>query len=104
MAHRLSTIRNADVIYVLDGGKLVEFGNHEELMRRREAYYRLVMAQQLGDIDKEDQKKALSKATKFRNILIYYRVFIFKLFSIISAYEIERRHGYFGRQERDRGY
>lgn len=56
----MSTIRNADVIYVLDGGKLVEFGNHEELMIRREAYYRLVTAQQIGEIDKEQQKKALS--------------------------------------------
>lgn len=46
---------------MLDGGRLVECGTHDELMKRREAYYRLVTAQQLGDIDKEQQKKALSK-------------------------------------------
>lgn len=66
VAHRLSTIRNADVIYVLDGGKLVECGNHEELMMKRDAYYRLVTAQQIGEIDKEQQKKALSEPITFR--------------------------------------
>ncbi len=32
-AHRLSTVRNADVIFVLEGGRLVEQGTHDELMR-----------------------------------------------------------------------
>jgi ABC-type multidrug transport system fused ATPase/permease subunit len=51
VAHRLTTIRNADVIYVLDKGRLVEFGNHEELMEKRDAYYRLVTTQQAGHGD-----------------------------------------------------
>ena len=55
----MSTIRNADLIYVLDGGRLVESGTHDELMRKGEAYYNLVTAQQLGDMDKEAHKKAL---------------------------------------------
>ena len=55
----MSTIRNADLIYVLDGGRLVESGTHDELMRKGEAYYNLVTAQQLGDMDKDAQKKAL---------------------------------------------
>ncbi len=45
IAHRLSTLRNADKILVLDRGKLAEFGPHEELMKARGIYYELVMAQ-----------------------------------------------------------
>ena len=35
IAHRLSTVRNADCIYVLDHGRLLESGNHEELIRKK---------------------------------------------------------------------
>jgi ATP-binding cassette subfamily B protein/subfamily B ATP-binding cassette protein MsbA len=41
IAHRLSTIRNADKIVVLEGRRIVEMGNHSELMSRRGLYYRL---------------------------------------------------------------
>lgn len=46
-AHRLSTIRNADVIYVLDGGRVVEKGTHEELMLLGGRYRELVSMQDL---------------------------------------------------------
>ena len=42
VAHRLSTIRAADLILVLDGGRLVESGTHETLMTRGSVYARLV--------------------------------------------------------------
>lgn len=44
VAHRLSTIQRADCIYVLDGGRIVESGKHEELMERRGAYYQLAVS------------------------------------------------------------
>ena len=50
VAHRLSTVKNADQIVVLDKGKVVEIGNHEELTANRGAYYNLVKNQlELGN-------------------------------------------------------
>lgn len=45
IAHRLSTLRNADKILVLDHGNVVEFGTHRELLDKRGYYFKLVMAQ-----------------------------------------------------------
>ena len=44
-AHRLSTVRNADKIVVLKHGKIIEMGNHEELVSKRGTYYTLVKNQ-----------------------------------------------------------
>ncbi|MBQ7354556.1 MAG: ABC transporter ATP-binding protein [Clostridia bacterium] len=45
IAHRLSTLRGADKLLVLDHGRVAEFGTHKELLDRRGIYYKLVMAQ-----------------------------------------------------------
>nr|XP_021504022.1 multidrug resistance protein 1B isoform X2 [Meriones unguiculatus] len=49
IAHRLSTVRNADVIAGFEDGVIVEQGNHDELMRDKGIYFRLVMAQTKGN-------------------------------------------------------
>jgi ATP-binding cassette subfamily B protein len=49
IAHRLSTVRDADQIVVLDGGALVEQGTHEELMERRGYYATLVSRDVAGE-------------------------------------------------------
>jgi ATP-binding cassette, subfamily B, bacterial len=60
IAHRLSTLRQADRLVVLDKGQVVEVGQHEELLAREGHYYRLYQAQQrqaeneaLADMEKD---------------------------------------------------
>lgn len=45
IAHRMSTIRNADQIVVLDNGQIVEVGNHNDLINKRGKYYQLIKNQ-----------------------------------------------------------
>ena len=49
IAHRLSTIRDADKIVVMDQGRVVEIGNHEELLEKKGRYYGLYMTQFAGN-------------------------------------------------------
>lgn len=46
IAHRLSTIRNANSIAVLQEGKILEQGNHDDLMQRPRGAYRALINQQ----------------------------------------------------------
>jgi ATP-binding cassette subfamily B protein len=50
IAHRLSTVREADKIVVLDKGRIVEVGNHNELLRHGGIYHRLHALQETGEL------------------------------------------------------
>ncbi|NLL01324.1 MAG: hypothetical protein GX271_11790 [Clostridiales bacterium] len=55
IAHRLSTLRGADRLIVIDGHRIAEIGSHNELMERKGIYYNLVMAQlQMQKMNSED--------------------------------------------------
>ncbi len=51
IAHRISSIKDADVILVLDNGKIVESGNHDSLIAKK-GYYHTVFNHQYGEFDK----------------------------------------------------
>jgi len=54
VAHRLSTVKSADVILVMESGKIIEQGNHEELLQRNGFYHRLYNSQFAGVADPAD--------------------------------------------------
>ena len=61
IAHRLSTIMNADRILVMDGGKIVDFGTHEQLFHRSGVYHDLYHEQfkTVGSLTQEDHTRLL---------------------------------------------
>ena len=64
IAHRLSTIRNADNIVVLDQGKLVEMGNHEELLAKKGGTYARLYAVNYG-LPIDDEGDTLAHGASF---------------------------------------
>ncbi|XP_072949349.1 ATP-dependent translocase ABCB1 [Epargyreus clarus] len=67
VAHRLSTIRNVDKIYVFKSGKVVECGNHEELMSQKSHYYDMVMLQSSPDITETDHPQTLARTVSIKS-------------------------------------
>lgn len=65
IAHRLSTLRNADKLLVLDHGKVAEFGTHSELLANKGIYWKLVMAQRKmsQDVERAQAEKHAEKQT-----------------------------------------
>jgi ABC-type multidrug transport system fused ATPase/permease subunit len=49
IAHRLSTVRRADLILLMEEGRIIERGTHDELMDRRGTYYEMVQRQMESD-------------------------------------------------------
>ena len=60
VAHRLSTVRNADLIIVMDKGKIVERGTHRELLAARGLYHSLVTATETPALEHLHAVKAAS--------------------------------------------
>lgn len=55
IAHRLSTLRNADKLIIIDEGKIIEEGSPEELLKKKGHYYNLVNAQMIANSKKEGE-------------------------------------------------
>lgn len=50
IAHRLSTVRNADLLVVVEKGRIIEQGSHQQLLTQKGAYYNLYMQQEGGEV------------------------------------------------------
>lgn len=61
MAHRLSTIRGVDKIYVLSEGQVVEHGSHMELIEKQGMYYDMLRLQDPLAIVESDQSDLVSR-------------------------------------------
>jgi ATP-binding cassette subfamily B protein len=61
IAHRLSTIRGADVILVMEHGRIVEQGSHAELLDREGAYYRLYTSQFVAPVTDVDEEESVGR-------------------------------------------
>lgn len=59
VAHRLSTIAHADTIYVLQRGKIVESGRHEELLKHRNGLYAALWKEQSGGAGEEEEESRI---------------------------------------------
>ncbi|NP_084237.1 ATP-binding cassette sub-family B member 5 [Mus musculus] len=62
VAHRLSTIRGADLIVTMKDGMVVEKGTHAELMAKQGLYYSLAMAQDIKKVDEQMESRTCSTA------------------------------------------
>ena len=56
VAHRLSTVQNADIIFVVESGKIVESGSHNELMQNTDGSYANLISRQIKDSMRESRK------------------------------------------------
>jgi hypothetical protein len=57
VAHRLSTIRNADIIFVVQDGRVVEQGSHNELIEKPEGAYKSLISRQIAAQQKLENGK-----------------------------------------------
>jgi len=69
IAHRLSTVRNADRIFVMLKGKIVEQGTHEQLLEKNGVYSNLVSKQLATNEEEITKKSTKKKGQKKKEIL-----------------------------------
>nr|XP_026499598.1 multidrug resistance protein 1A-like [Vanessa tameamea] len=62
VAHRLSTIRKVDMIYMMEDGLVVEWGSHEELMNQKGLYYKMFRTSEFIDINKREMPNDVNNA------------------------------------------
>ena len=55
IAHRLSTIRRADLILLMEDGRIIERGTHEELMAARGTYFKMVRRQMEAAVEEGEE-------------------------------------------------
>ena len=80
IAHRLSTVKNADMIAAVQDGVVVETGTHEELLAKKGVYYQLVMLQTFAEeaeIEEQDIP-SLTEEEKGKFQVNLFCTFIFK--------------------------
>ena len=65
IAHRISSVKNADLILVLNNGKVIEWGTHDELLKHN-GYYSMVCETQYGNFNDAAPYKDDSTFDKFR--------------------------------------
>ena len=81
IAHRLATIQNADQIYVLDKGSIIEQGTHETLMSKKDGkYHKMVKSQHLTRTDHQDNITNVAQVIEEDilqiGIFIFYQILV----------------------------